>query len=211
MSDKPKKKPKDKSKKPAKGSAAGKKTPTKKASASDGSFGISIADMFQVGVKGYFNNIVILTLSALPVFVIFTLASTPWRSFNSQLQERVDADPEATLATLEQLQWVGLLLLAAFPAGVVAAPWFRYALDVADEREINVMAPLIDGKKWLNHALATFFFWAGITLGFRYSVLIPGLPSVIVLLLYPFYGYIIAGGREINGFCLLYTSDAADE
>ena len=212
MSDKSKKKssgkkgkgPQDKKVVPKKATANKKAVSSK--NGSNGSFGISIADIFTTGFKGYFNNIVILTLAALPVFIVFTVASTPWRSFNSELQDRVDADPESTLAILEQLQWVGLLLVASFPAGVIAAPWFRYALDVVDEKEINVMAPLIDGQKWLNHAFATFWFWAGITLGLRYSVLIPGLPSIIVLLLYPFYGYIIAGGREINGLKALGVS-----
>ena len=146
MSDKSKKKssgkkgkgPQDKKVVPKKATA------NKKAvSSKNGSFGISIADIFATGFKGYFNNIVILTLAALPVFIVFTVASTPWRSFNSELQDRVDADPESTLAILEQLQWVGLLLVASFPAGVIAAPWFRYALDVVDEKEINVMACLL--------------------------------------------------------------------
>lgn len=169
-------------------------------------FGIGIGEMFSAGVSGFTSNAPILMLSGLPVFIVFGLASTPWRNFNGELTDRVAADPTASLSILEQLAWVGLLMAAAFPAGIVAAPWFRYALDVADGREINVMAPLIDGGKMLNHAFATFWFWAGIALGLRYSFLIPGLPSIVVLLLYPFYGYIIAGGREINGLKALGVS-----
>lgn len=169
-------------------------------------FGIGIGEMFAAGVKGFTSNAPILMLSGLPVFIVFALASTPWRNFNAELTDRVANDPDAGLTIFEQLGWVGLLMAAAFPAGVVAAPWFRYALDVADDREINVMAPLIDGGKLLNHGFATFWFWAGIALGMRYSFLIPGLPSIVVLLLYPFYGYIIAGGREINGLKALGVS-----
>ena len=169
-------------------------------------FGISVGDVFSSGIKGFFSNVPILMAAGLPVFIVFGLASIPWRSFNSQLQERVDADLTSTLSVIEQLQWVALLMVAAYPAGIVAAPWFRYALDVADGKKIDIKAPLIDGKKWINHAFATFWFWAGVTLGFRYSFLIPGLPSLVVLLLYPFYGYIIAGGQEINGLKALGVS-----
>ena len=172
----------------------------------DGTFGISIGEVFLSGLRGYFPNAIILTLAALPVFVTMAFASTPWRNFNNELTERVNADPTSTLSILEQLQWVGLLMAAAFPAGIVAAPWFRYALDAADGNKINVMAPLIDGKKWINHGFATFWFWAGIALGMRYSFLIPGLPSIVVLLLYSFYGYVIQDGREINGLKALGVS-----
>ncbi len=168
-------------------------------------FGIGIGEMFSVGIKGFFSNVPLLMLSGLPVFIVFAVASTPWRAYNSDLQDRIDAGLES-IPTLDQLQWVGLLMLAAFPAGILAAPWFRYALDVADGREINIMTPLIDGGKWLNHTFATFWFWAGITLGLRYSVWIAGLPSIVVLLLYPFYGYIIASGQEINGLKALGIS-----
>ncbi len=178
----------------------------KKQTADKGTFGISIGEVFLAGLRGYFPNAIILTLAALPVFVVMAVASTPFRNFDAQLQERVNADLTSTLSIIEQLQWVGLLMAAAFPAGIVAAPWFRYALDAVDGRAIDVKAPLIDGKKLLNHTFATFWFWAGIALGMRYSFLIPGLPSIVVLLLYSFYGYVIADGREINGLKALGVS-----
>lgn len=169
-------------------------------------FGISVGDVFLSGLKGFFSNAPILMAAGAPVFIIFAIASTPWRNFNNMLTDRVNEDLTSTLSIVEQLQWVGLLLVAAFPAGVASAPWFRYALDVADGQPVNVRAPLIDGGKLINHAFATFWFWAGITLGLRYWFLIPASTSIVVLLLYPFYGYVIASGREINGLKALGVS-----
>lgn len=189
-------------------SSANKKQSASESKTTQGGFGIGIGEIFTVGFRGFFDrrNAVILTLAGLPVLIVFGLSSLPWRSFDMELTAQVGNDANASLTIFEQLQWIGLLLLAAFPAGVVSAPWFRYALDAADGRKINVMAPLIDGQKWLHHAFATFWFWAGITVGLRYSVIIPALPSILVLVLYPFYGYIIADGREINGLKALGVS-----
>lgn len=169
-------------------------------------FGISIPDIFSSGLKGFSSNAPILMAAGAPVFIIFGIASIPWRNFNTTLTERVNEDLTSTLTIIEQLQWVGLLLLAAFPAAVVSAPWFRYALDAADGEKIDIKAPLIDGQKLINHIFASFWFWAGITLGLRYYFLVPASTSVIVLLLYCFYGYVIASGREINGLKALGVS-----
>ena len=221
--DKPASKKKSAAKKAASKKTAPKKTAPKKSgskgkspqakaaatSTSDqGGFGIGMGDIFKAGFGGFFQkkNALILTLAGLPVLIVFAITSIPWLSFDMELRDQVAADPDASLAIFDQLQWIGLLLVAAFPAGIVSAPWFRYALDAADGREIDVRAPLIDGKKWLNHTFATFWFWAGITVGLRYSVIIPALPSILVLVLYPFYGYIIADGREINGLKALGVS-----
>ncbi len=183
---------------------------------SRGGFGIGLGDMFISGFRGFFQprNALILIGAAIPVFAVFWVASIPWQNFNAELTSQVNAGLsedvgstfEANLTALEQLQWIALAFVATFPAGVITAPWFRYALDAADGREINIKAPLIDGQKWINHTFATFWFWAGITVGIRYSVLIPALPSIVVLLLYAFYGYVIADGREINGLKALGIS-----
>ena len=65
------------------------------------------------------------------------------------------------------------------------------------------MAPLVDFPKLLHHAFATFWFWAGIAFGLRY---LRGIPSILVILLYAFYAYVIADGKEINGLKALGTS-----
>ena len=183
---------------------------------SQGGFGIGLGEIFMAGSRGFFKprNALILIAAAIPVFVVFWVSSIPWQNFDARLTEQVNAQRaeqigsslEASLTAFEQLRWIALAFVATFPAGVVSAPWFRYALDAADGKEINIMAPLIDAKKWANHAFATFWFWAGITVGIRYSVLIPALPSIVVLVLYAFYGYVIADGREINALKALGIS-----
>ncbi len=189
-------------KKPQDGNAKKKaNSPTPKQA--KGGFGIGIGEVFLTGVRGYFPNAVIMTLAGIPVLAIFGLLSRPWTNFQSDLQGQVDSGAIDSIGVLDSLIWVGLLLVAAIPAGIVAAPWFKYALDIVDEKEINVMAPLIDFPKLLHHALATFWIWAGIGFGLRY---LRGLPSILVVLLYAFYAYVIADGREINGLKALGTS-----
>ena len=174
-----------------------KKQPEKAPKAPQGGFGIGIGEMFLAGVRGFLPNAIIMTLAGLPVLGLFAVLSRPFTNFQSELEEL------EAVGVLDALIWVGLLMVAAIPAGIVAAPWFKYALDIVDEKEINVMAPLVDFPKLLHHAFATFWFWAGIAFGLRY---LRGIPSILVILLYAFYAYVIADGKEINGLKALGTS-----
>lgn len=171
-------------------------------------FGISIGEVFTAGFRGYFNNAIILTLAGLPVLITMAVVSTPWRNFNAELQGQVDAsvgtDNEITsLPIVDQLTWIGLLMLAAIPAGTVAFAWFRYALDVVDGKEINIRAPFLDVRKIFSHFVATFWFWLGIGFGIRFLF---GIPSVLVIILYAFYGFVIAEQTEVSGLKALGTS-----
>lgn len=176
--------------------------PAQKQSA-PGSFGISIGEVFLTGIKGYLPNAIIMTLAGLPVLGLFAVLSRPFTNFQGDLQDRVNSGELTSISVGNGLIWVGLLMVAAIPAGIVAVPWFKYALDIVDEKDINLMAPLIDFPKLANHAFATFWFWAGIAFGLRY---LRGIPSILVILLYAFYAYIIADGKDINGLKALGTS-----
>ena len=171
--------------------------------AAKGGFGISIGEVFSTGLQGYFPNAIIMTLAGLPVLIVFAVLSRPFTNFQGMLQDRVDAGELTSISVIDGLSWVGLLMVAAIPAGAVALPWFKYALDIVDKKDINVMAPLIDFQKFANHAFATFWFWAGIAFGLRY---LRGIPSILVILLYAFYAYVIADGKQINGLKALGVS-----
>ena len=80
---------------------------------------------------------------------------------------------------------VGLLV-----SGTLAYPWFSYALDAARGEKVDIKRPFENRKRFAYQAVGSFWFWAGALLGVRFFF---GLPSILVL------------------FCLLYTSDAADE
>ena len=183
--------------------SSGKKKPQKKPASNSKGFGIGIGEAFLAGLRGYFSNAIIMTIAGLPVLIVFAVLSIPAVDFQGDLQDMVDSGEINSISVLDSLKWVGLLMMAAVPAGILSAPWFRYALDIVDQRDINIKTPLFDTQKLLHHALATFWLWAGIGFGLRY---LRGIPSVLVILLYAFYGYVIADGKDINGLKALGTS-----
>ena len=172
-------------------------------------FGISIGEVFRTGMKGYFTkDALYLTLAGIPVFVTLAIFIIPWRNFNDSLDDRIvsslgTSNEITEIAGFDALQWVALLLVGFVPAGAMAFAWFSYALDVADGREIDVRAPFVDYRRIGHHFVASFWFWAGITLGLRY---LAGIPSILVLVLYAFYGYVIADRAAKGGMRALGTS-----
>lgn len=140
-------------------------------------FGIKIPDVFAAGVRGYFSNVVPLTLGALLTLGVYA----PFRIQAQQLF--VDERVWTSIA----VDIVGFLV-----GGTLAYPWFDYALKAHRAEPIAIAAPFAYPKRFLHQAGASFFFWAGIMLGVRYPIL--GIPilSLLILVLYAFFGYIIA-------------------
>ncbi|MBT8494683.1 MAG: hypothetical protein KJO07_16630, partial [Deltaproteobacteria bacterium] len=90
-------------------------------------FGISIPDIFRSGVRGYFANPLPLSLAAaLTLGTLLAFRVPAQTAFN---------DGELALSLAYDM--IGLIL-----ASIVALPWYYYALDQADGRDIDLRRPL---------------------------------------------------------------------
>lgn len=140
-------------------------------------FGIRIPDVFKAGFRGYRENFVPLSLGALVTLAAYAVFRIP--------AQRLYSDGQVW--TSIAVDMVGLLI-----SGTLAYPWFAYALKAFRSEPITLAEPLAHPKRFLHQAGASFFFWAGILLGVRYPFL--GIPflSLLILVLYAFYGYVIA-------------------
>ena len=156
----------------------------------DPTFGISIAEVFRLGIVGYRRNVLPLTLAALG-----TLGT--YAAFRITAQIALNADQ---LGRSLAFDIVGLVV-----AGVAAFPWYFYALDAADHRPVDVGAPFRNLDRLPAQFVASVFFWAGVLLGFRYLF---GIPSIVIAVLYAFYGFVIADGRVKGAMRALGTSVA---
>lgn len=156
-------------------------------------FGISIAAIFRSGIVGFAKNPVSLGLASLATIAVYATFRIPAQvALNDGLVVRSMA-----------FDLVGLVL-----AGVVAFPWYRYSLDVADGNPVDLRAPF-QSLWWIKPQLiASIFFWAGVLLGLRYLF---GLPSILVAILYAFYGFVLAEGRTKSGLTALGRSVALGE
>jgi len=154
----------------------------------DSPFGIRIGELFRGGARGYSSNLGPLTAAAVVTMACFALFRYP-----AQM-----ALNEGRLATS-----VGFDLIGLFVGGTVAYPWFSYALDAASGGEIRVLEPFRHGRRFVAQAVGSLWFWAGVLLGLRY---LSGIPSIIVVLFYVFYGYVIADGDDRGGLRALGTS-----
>lgn len=172
---------KARNKKPAKStrSAAAKKpkTPVE--------FGIRPGEVFMAGLRGYWANIVPLTLAALVVLATYAAFRYP----SAQL-----ADDDRVWAAR------GLDLAGLFIAGTLAHPWYRYALQAADGEKVDPRLPFATPRRFAYQASASFWFFAAVVLGQQY---LGGLPAILAALLYAFYGYVNAesddGGMKALG------------
>ena len=97
------------------------------------------------------------------------------------------------LVSDDQAAWtqVAILIGGMVATTTVAYPWFRAALAAVDGRAIPFQT-----SRFYDMAVASAFFWAGILLGFRYLY---GLPALIVLVMYAFFGYAVADEPQRGG------------
>ncbi len=144
-------------------------------------FGASFGSIFLSGVRGYFANIVPLTLAgALTIGTYFVFRVPAQAAF---VEDRI-------LSSLG-LDMIGLLL-----ASILAYPWYCYALNAADGEKVDVAFPMRTADRFGAQIVASFWFWAAVLLGLRYLF---GIPSLLALLFYAFYGFAIADGAEESG------------
>ncbi len=154
-------------------------------------FGINPREIFASGVSGYFRNLVPLTLGALATLGVYG-------AFRLPAQGLLDDDRVWAGFAVEL---VGLLI-----AATIAYPWYSWALAAADGEKADLRAPFQRLDLFGQQAIASVFFWAGVLLGVRYRIF--GLPLLLILivLLYSFYGYVIADGASKKGMLALGTS-----
>lgn len=152
------------------------------------SFGVGVGTVFAAGLRGFVSH---------PGPLLFAGAATlgTYMAFRLPAQ-RAFVDGELLRSIL--LDLAGMIL-----ASVVAAVWYSYALQADRGGAVDSMRPFRQIRLFGVQAVASFWFWAGFLLGLRYLY---GLPSIVVLLFYSLYGFVVADVAPSSGLKALGTS-----
>ncbi len=153
-------------------------------------FGIGIGEMFAHGFRGLKRQPVGLLVSGLVTVAAYLAFRFPAQS----------ATDEGNLVVGLGLDLIGLVV-----SSTVALTWYMYALAAFDDRELSRIDILANLDRLGTQTVASFWFWAGFLLGLRYLF---GLPSILALLFYAFYGYVVADGQTNSGLKALGLSAA---
>ncbi len=144
--------------------------------------------MFTRGFRGFAQNALPLVATGLVTLVVYG-------AFRWPAQQLFNDDKVYQSIAVDL---VGLIL-----AGTIAYPWYSYALDSARGEKADLARPFANRRLFFAQFVSSFWFWAGVLLGVRY---LAGLPSIFVILLYAFHGYVIADGKAKSGLVALGTS-----
>lgn len=156
-------------------------------------FGIGVGQVFAAGFRGVRSRPAgLLTAGAITIGT--------YLAFRLPAQSATD---DGRLVIGLALDLVGLVV-----SSTVALPWYLYALAAYDDREFGLKDVLATLDRLSAQAVASFWFWAGFLLGLRYLF---GIPSVLALLFYAFYGYVVADGSTNSGLKALGLSAALGE
>jgi hypothetical protein len=154
-------------------------------------FPVRIGELFNQGIKGF-------KLNALPLVVagsvVLGIVVATYGTLGLPSQQ---PPPESIL------RYVGLTLAGLILAGTLSYPWYYWALQSARGEKASLAAPFADGRRFLAMAVSSFWFWVGMLFGIQYFW---GLPSILILVLYAFHGYVIAAGKAKHGLLALGTS-----
>ncbi len=148
-------------------------------------FGIGMGEMLTVGWKGYRNNFLSVTAPGVVTFSFLALSFL--------LAQSVGGIWQQTLVLLG-----GLVVTSA-----VSLPWYRAALNAFDGVDTRLSSLLHHPGRFGTMMFASVFVWAGVQFGLRY---LRGIPSVFVIILYGFYGFIITEHPEVGGMKALGQS-----
>ena len=151
-------------------------------------FPLRISAMFRQGWTGYIKNLLPLTVGAAATFAVYGV-------FRVLAQSALDDGQEIPSVVLDL---VGLVL-----AGMIAMPWYTYAIAAARNEPIDLVAPWRDGARFNAQFVCAFWFWAAFMLGLRYLF---GIPSILAMLFYGFHGYVVADRAAKGGLRALGTS-----
>lgn len=154
----------------------------------DKSFGINLAQTFFGSVEGYFKALLPITLAGIAT----TGVAAAGFIF---VQDPIGAQSSYGSTAL----FLGVMTIA----GVVALPWFSYALAIAEERKIGWSEPFRSPGRFYAQLVCSFWFWAAFLLGLRY---LAGIPSIVAVVFYAFYGYVLADGAVDKGLAALGAS-----
>ena len=150
-------------------------------------FPLAPGEMFRRGVEGFQRNPVALLLAGL-------LSIAGYAVFGIPAQQMLD-DGDRVPALI--LNIVGLVL-----GGTLAHPWYVVALASDRGEKADLAAALRSGDRFFAQLVGSFWFWAAFILGIQY---LAGIPSIVVLIFYSFYGFIVADLRY-GGMRALGTS-----
>lgn len=149
-------------------------------------FGIGVGEMLRAGMTGYRANPIPLSIAGvatLGTYVAFRLpAAAQMRAGHLGVS-------------------IGLDLLGLVAASVVAGPWHRFALAAADGRPVEATGGWFHTVR--AQTVASIWFWAAVLLGLRYLY---GIPSLLAVVFYGLYGFVIADGLAGTGLRALQAS-----
>ena len=151
-------------------------------------FGIGLGEALAAGVRGYLANL-------WPLSVAGAATLGTYVAFRLPAQAAADSGFVARSLVLDL---AGLIV-----AAVVAHPWFSYALDADRGMGIDLLKPFNRPAGFMVQAVASIWFWAAMVFGLRYLY---GIPSILALLFYAFYGFVVADRRATSGLKALGTS-----
>lgn len=153
-----------------------------------GSFGIGVGEILLAGLAG-------VRRAPLPLALAGSVTLAIYMGFRISAQAAADAE---NLVRSLALDFVGLVVAAA--ASLV---WFSYALDVDRERPVDLRRPLSRPMAFWDMGVASFWFWAAVLFGLRYLY---GIPSLLAVVFYAFYGFVLADGEANSGMRALAAS-----
>ena len=148
-------------------------------------FGVRVGEVFSTGFRGYFKNVLPLSLAGAATLGTYWLFRSPAQGLFEDGQ----------IWTSIAVDLVGLIL-----ASIIAYPWYTYALAAEAGETVDLREPFRHPYRFYTQAVASFWFWAGVLLGLRYLF---GLPSIVIALFYAFYGYLVADGVDDSGLKVL--------
>jgi len=154
----------------------------------DQSFGIGVGAVFAAGLRGFVAHPGPLMVAGAATLGAYLAFRYPAR--------RAFEDGDVLRSILVDL--AGMIL-----ASVVATVWYSYALQADRGNGVDITRPFRHVRLFGVQAVASFWFWAGLLLGLRYLY---GLPSIVALLFYSLYGFVVADLAPPSGLKALGTS-----
>ena len=152
-------------------------------------FPLPIPEMFRRGLRGYVANVVPLTLAAFATFGVLAVCVIP-----------VAGDEN-------EFRYLAITTMGLILASTAALPWFSYALNAARNEPTDIAAPFRDGTRFVDQLVCSFWFWAAFFLGFQYlRTLFGPILFFLVVVLYAFYGFVVAEGTVQGPLRALGTS-----
>jgi hypothetical protein len=152
------------------------------------SFGIGVGEALGAGVRGVVS-------APLPLFAAGAMTLGVYLAFRLMSQSAAD--------TGDLVQSLALDLLGLVVGGIVSLVWFSYALDADRGVQVDLRRPFLRPMAFWDQGVASFWFWAAVLFGLRYLY---GIPSLIAVVFYAFYGFVIADGAATSGMRALGTS-----